>query len=70
MSALYESYIDCYDEIINETLKISFEITKEISDLRIAESFNEALVGVKIDRPGTNVVTYFDTLPSQNPCRI
>ena len=48
--ALYESYIDCYDEIINETLKISFEITKEISDLRIAESFNEALVCRCYDR--------------------
>ena len=41
---LCDSYVDYYDEMINECLKISFEVTKEISDLRIAGSFNEEIV--------------------------
>lgn len=38
---LYESYVDFYDEIINECLKISLNVSRELSDLRIAGAFNE-----------------------------
>jgi hypothetical protein len=38
---LYESYVDYYDELINEGLKINFEVSKEISDLRITGALNE-----------------------------
>ena len=38
---VYESYIDFYDELINDCLKISLDVSRELSDLRIAGAFNE-----------------------------
>lgn len=42
---LYESYVDYYDELINEGLKINYEVSKEISDLRITAALNEVMSG-------------------------
>jgi hypothetical protein len=38
---VYESYVDFYDELINDCLKISLDVSRELSDLRIAGSLNE-----------------------------
>jgi hypothetical protein len=38
---VYESYVDFYDELINDCLKISLDVSRELSDLRIAGAFNE-----------------------------
>ena len=38
---LYESHIDYYDELINDCRQISFDATKEITDIKNAISFNE-----------------------------
>ena len=39
--SVYESYVDFYDELINDCLKISLDVSRELSDLRIAGAFNE-----------------------------
>ena len=41
---IYESYVDFYDELINDCLKISLEVSRELSDLRIAGAFNEVVI--------------------------
>ena len=40
---VYESYVDFYDELINDCLKISLDVSRELSDLRIAGAFNEVI---------------------------
>jgi hypothetical protein len=40
---VYESYVDFYDELINDCLKISLDVSRELTDLRIAGAFNEVI---------------------------
>lgn len=43
---VYESYVDFYDELINDCLKISLDVSRELSDLRIAGSLNEVFTAL------------------------
>jgi hypothetical protein len=38
---LYESHLDFYDELINDCRQITYDATKEITDLKNSMAFNE-----------------------------